>query len=66
MFNASWVLTEQGVIDALVIGKTYDGISTKLVDILTPGVDPFVLDPRSVENMGNILLCISFPHSPDF
>ena len=44
--KADWTVSETGLVDALVIGKNYQNVSSHLLDILTPGVNPFILDPK--------------------
>jgi hypothetical protein len=44
--KADWTVSKTGLVDALVIGKAYNSVSTQLINILTPGVNPFILDPK--------------------
>lgn len=44
--KGDWTVSEAGLVDALVIGKTYTGVSEHLTNTLTPGVNPFILDPK--------------------
>ncbi|KAL4239111.1 hypothetical protein ACF0H5_003814 [Mactra antiquata] len=55
----SWSSDVPGVMDALVIGKDYDKISNDLTQALTPGVNPFVLDPNMYGQSRAISRCSS-------
>ena len=41
----NWTVSSLGLIDALIIAKTYS-ISQQLLEALTPESSPFVLDPK--------------------
>ncbi|XP_053376856.1 uncharacterized protein LOC128547743 [Mercenaria mercenaria] len=57
--KGDWTVSETGLVDALVIGKTYKGVSEHLTDILTPGVNPFILDPNKYGMTKTISRCSS-------
>lgn len=54
-----WTVSEAGLVDALVIGKTYTGVSKHLTNVLTPGVNPFILDPNKYGMSRTISRCSS-------
>lgn len=54
--EANWTLSDIGLMDALVIGKTYN-ISTPLLKTLTTDNNPFVIDPAIYGSMKTISRC---------
>lgn len=57
--KADWTVSKTGLVDALVIGKAYNSVSTQLINILTPGVNPFILDPNKYGMKKTISRCSS-------